>query len=1290
MEDLTIIVARQNKAPLPDGSAFGDANRGLPPMGEPRGADTGPPARVAPRPKQPWLWGLRLRTKILAVLLVPAIVAVALGALALNDRLQNASRYDTVDAGVQLTQAAAGLANELQRERDLMTSLVAANRNRDRGPVQQQKAKVDDAVSRFRAAKDKAGGQSSAVQNAYTRAADRLDSVGPLRSVAETTQFPDDAAFNSYTSIIDTMLQVEREIASSDSDSTVTRLARAADAIGRAHEQVGQERSLVLAAILRGTFPASQIAEIQAAGSRHDAAIADFLNAAGTTDNTLYSDTVAGPEVDGRERLRQVALARGQSNQPLNINYDEWDRDSGVTMDLLNQVQTKLLSTERATAQDSGTQLRDAALLSAVPVLLALILTVILALLIARSILRQLRVLRTTALEVADTRLPEAVQRILADPNPIEASKNAIPPVPVFTNEEIGQLARSFDVVHNQAVRLAAEQAVLRDNVNAMFVNLSRRSQTLVERQLSLIDRLEQDEQDPDQLSNLFELDHLATRMRRNSENLLVLSGSGFGKRLNRPVQVGELVGAAVSEVEQYARVEVAPPPDIAVQGWVVNDLIHLIAELLDNATAYSEPQTKVSVRIAKTRNQELAIQISDRGVGMSENDIAEANIRLSNPPDIDVAVSRRMGLYVVARLAKRHGIRVRLHTSEDIDGGTRATIAVPTDLVTSSSPQNQEPARSGIASAFGSSAPPMTAAELSSPSMGGMFPPIRDQAPQETSGSLDAVRAAFATGQTGQQAAVRGTDTGPNELRDLTELIPPASSTESGRFRTVGAEQTGSHQQISNQQIGNQQIGNQPGGYDQRGYESGGYEQDGYEQNGYENSGYAEPGYSDEQVADGWAGDQQTAQFGAAARSASLAYGTGAYDGGQPEYSGALAQDDEPDDDGFVPQIDFVAGDSAEQNAGDVPPWVGSDSDELRQLVAAWQQQGMQEQDEIHAERTGKLPHVRPAANGRDSYSAQPAESAMNDFEAEDQTASAFSSMAGANWAQQDEAQPKADVETHRDLDAPTERLPIYEAVLSQWFRADEGDPVDPLDQASITPPELSDAVGSGAQQAPGSEWITTDPDDGAADLDHPAAETAYHPVPEPEHRRQQADPSEQQERTSRPRPSPRPRGLGQTWADAAQLSDLDTGLSSPSPAAPAPLPEPAAGLGAGRTNGISEQSGLPKRTPGARTWKSPADDGWSAAQSLLTAKNDDVTSAGLPKRVPKAHLVPGSAQPQAPKAPGLAVPPRSADTTRTRMSSFQKGIRRGRHARVDALAERLSQDSPHAGGNGHDEGRM
>ncbi len=234
------------------------------------------------------------------------------------------------------------------------------------------------------------------------------------------------------------------------------------------------------------------------------------------------------------------------------------------------------------------------------------------------------------------------------------------------SSDEIGEVARAFDQVHREALRLAANEAALRGNVNAMFVNLSRRSQSLVERQIRLIDDLEQGEQDAERLSNLFQMDHLATRMRRNSENLLVLAGHDASRRWNQPVALVDVLRAAVSEIEQYERVSLNVQPGISVRGQAVNDVVHLVAELVENATSFSSAETPVTVSGHLLNSGGVLLDISDQGVGMGAEEMAHANWRLDNPPVVDVAVSRRMGLFVVARLAARHGIRVRLRPADD------------------------------------------------------------------------------------------------------------------------------------------------------------------------------------------------------------------------------------------------------------------------------------------------------------------------------------------------------------------------------------------------------------------------------------------------------------------------------------------------------------------------------------------------------------------------------------------------------------------------------------------------
>ncbi len=278
---------------------------------------------------------------------------------------------------------------------------------------------------------------------------------------------------------------------------------------------------------------------------------------------------------------------------------------------------------------------------------------------IARSMVRPLRLLKAGALDVAGVRLPGEVREMSTAGGANTAVE--VVPIGVHSTDEIGQVARAFDQVHREAVRLAADEARLRGSVSAMFVSLSRRSQSLLERLLKLIDSLELGEQDSERLAELFRMDHLATRMRRNSENLLVLAGQEPPRRWAEPVSLADVARASVSEIEHYDRVVLDVQAGIGVTGNAVADVVHLLAEVLENATAFSAKDTPVTVSGHALRSGGVLVNVIDSGMGMTDEQLAQVNWRLENPPPADVEVSRHMGLFAVAHLAARHGIRVRL-----------------------------------------------------------------------------------------------------------------------------------------------------------------------------------------------------------------------------------------------------------------------------------------------------------------------------------------------------------------------------------------------------------------------------------------------------------------------------------------------------------------------------------------------------------------------------------------------------------------------------------------------------
>jgi signal transduction histidine kinase len=318
--------------------------------------------------------------------------------------------------------------------------------------------------------------------------------------------------------------------------------------------------------------------------------------------------------------------------------------------------------------------IRDSAIVGGV-ILLALVVVLI----VARTLVRPLRTLRDGALRVAHEDLVRELEQVRTGgvPGPVR-------PLPVNTTEEVGQVAHAIDELHEQAVLLASDQARLQLQVGDMFETLSRRSRSLVDQQLGLIDRLERNEEDPDRLQSLFQLDHLAARMRRNGANLLVLAGAKVLREQADSVPVGALINAAASEVEDYTRVATAAVPESEVRGVVAGDLVHLLAELLDNALRYSPPTAQVWVSAMHTGNGGLVIEVCDSGLGMTDADLRVSNTRLQSGGEVNPYTARHMGLFVVGRLAAQHGLVVRLRNTVagEPNSGTTAGVFVPAELL--------------------------------------------------------------------------------------------------------------------------------------------------------------------------------------------------------------------------------------------------------------------------------------------------------------------------------------------------------------------------------------------------------------------------------------------------------------------------------------------------------------------------------------------------------------------------------------------------------------------------------
>ena len=408
-----------------------------------------------------------------------------------------------------------------------------------------------------------------------------------------------------------------------------------------------------------------------------------MITLAGTEPSTLFGMAqVLGVGSPDAQRLQEEMVKRMaiMSDPAVGLVANP---DLSQSLQATNEIAGKLIGSTSAAVTSAVANQADAArrdaIRDSVIVGVAILVAILIVLVVARSLVRPLRSLRDGALKVAHEDLVRELERVRTGGAP-----GPVAPLPVHTTEEVGQVAHAVDELHEQAVFLAGEQARLQLQIGDMFETLSRRSRSLVDQQLGLIDRLERDEEDPERLEDLFKLDHLAARMRRNGANLLVLAGSKVPREQAAPVPIAALVNAAASEVEDYARVVTTAVPDSEVHGVVAGDLVHLLAELLDNALRYSPPASDVLVSAVHTGNGGLVIEVTDRGLGMAEADLRVSNTRLQSGGEVNPYTARHMGLFVVGRLAAQHGLVVRLRNTVagQPDSGTTAGVFLPAELL--------------------------------------------------------------------------------------------------------------------------------------------------------------------------------------------------------------------------------------------------------------------------------------------------------------------------------------------------------------------------------------------------------------------------------------------------------------------------------------------------------------------------------------------------------------------------------------------------------------------------------
>ncbi|MFI6140990.1 nitrate- and nitrite sensing domain-containing protein [Streptomyces griseus] len=654
------------------------------PPAQPRGpVDTG--SRIALR-------NWRISTRLVSLLALPVVAATTLGGLRINESMTDMQQLEHMQLLTKMTKQATSLAQALQVERDQSAGPLSNKSKPTDYKVTGPRDKTDRAKDAFLDETDSIGDSEGdealeSIHASISQIASQLGTIRTIRKTAYEEGAPSLNTIDQYNQLITSLLSLSQDMAQATSNPDMIKRTRALAAFSSAKEYASVQRAVIAAALPGGSVKEPHLNPNDRqfgsnALAKESRALTSFKTIYGTTGESaeeLMAPLDNGnPEINAGNMYAKRILDTTNGIEGKQVrSYLDWYDQSTIKIKAMETIEATLLSDMEAKARELRQASQREAIVNGAVILIVLGVSLVGAFVVARSMIRSLRRLQDTATRVAQDRLPELVKQLSeTDPQDVDTSVES---VGVHSRDEIGQVAAAFDDVHREAVRLAAEQALLRGNVNAMFTNLSRRSQGLIQRQLSLISELESREADPDQLSSLFKLDHLATRMRRNGENLLVLAGEEPGRRWTRPVPLVDVLRAAASEVEQYERIELSAVPATEVAGRVVNDLVHLLAELLENATSFSSPQTKVKVTGHALPDGRVLVEIHDTGIGLSPEDLAAINERLAQPPTVDVSVSRRMGLFVVGRLSLRHGIRIQLRPSDS--GGTTALVMLPVDV---------------------------------------------------------------------------------------------------------------------------------------------------------------------------------------------------------------------------------------------------------------------------------------------------------------------------------------------------------------------------------------------------------------------------------------------------------------------------------------------------------------------------------------------------------------------------------------------------------------------------------
>ncbi|MFE4259003.1 nitrate- and nitrite sensing domain-containing protein [Streptomyces sp. NPDC056883] len=625
--------------------------------------------------------GKSIRRKIVALLLVPLVSLTALWGFAtvITGRqavqlLGVAYVIDKVGYPVE------DVVRVIQKERRQTLVVIGDPRaSNATSELAKSRAATDEAVERISAdAKDPEVVDELEPSSArhLSSILEAFRSIGALRSAVDGGSVDTNQALELYNRLVDPCYDFLMNLHALE-DVEMDKQGRALVGITRARETLSRQDALVAGALAARNVSQADVRHVSDFVANRKLLYEFNLAILPAADREQFEQYWTSPESRALREAEERFLVQGATHSPRNVTAAQWDEATSKVLQDLAVMGTAAGDRYQKRVEPVAMDVLIQAALAGVLGFIALVVSLVLSVRVGRDLIRDLSRLRKEAHEVSGIRLPGVMRRLAAGEH-VDVETEA--PRLEYEKDEVGQVGQALNSLQRAAIEAAVKQAELRRGVSEVFVNLARRNQVLLHRQLTLLDTMERRTEDTEELADLFRLDHMTTRMRRHAEGLVILSGAAPSRQWRKPIQLMDVVRAAVAEVEDYERVEVRRLPRLGIAGPAVADVTHLIAELLENATVFSPPHTAVQVLGERVANG-FTLEIHDRGLGMTPEALFDANLRLSETSDFELSDTDRLGLFVVSRLAHRHEVKVRLQISPY--GGTTAVVFLPVTLLT-------------------------------------------------------------------------------------------------------------------------------------------------------------------------------------------------------------------------------------------------------------------------------------------------------------------------------------------------------------------------------------------------------------------------------------------------------------------------------------------------------------------------------------------------------------------------------------------------------------------------------